>query len=115
MTTDNQTEPVPAWLAYSRAEQALDKKLEEKKANIVKRWTIDRNVSYLWLALLMDDKTLHIVNPGKDIKYIYTPASADPEPRKWVLDDSEAVILDDGTCFSTSRMMTSSTTRSITR
>jgi hypothetical protein len=70
--------------------------LEEKKANIVKRWTIDRNVSYLWLALLMDDNTLHIVNPGKDIKYIYTPVSADPEPRKWVLDDKEAVILDDG-------------------
>ncbi len=70
--------------------------LEEKKTKIVKRWSIDRNVSYLWIALLMDDNTLHIVNPGQDIKYIYPPVSTDPEPRKWVSGDTEAVLLDDG-------------------
>lgn len=70
--------------------------LKEKKTQIIKRWSIDRNVRYFWLALLMDDNTLHIVNPRKDIKYIYQPVSTDSEPKKWVSGDTEAVILDDG-------------------
>lgn len=69
---------------------------EEQKAKIVKRWAMDRNVSYLWLALLMDDNTLHIVNPRKNIKCIYPPVSMEPEPRKWRMEGGEAVILDDG-------------------
>ena len=70
---------------------------KEKKAKIVKRWAMDRNVSDMWVALLMDDNTLHIVNPRKNINCICPPVSTEPEPRKWRMVDGEADILDDGT------------------
>lgn len=60
---------------------------------------MDRNVSYLWIALLMDDNTLHFIKPGTDIEHIYPPVSTEPEPRTWRVDNGEAVILDDGNLF----------------
>ena len=74
----------------------MTREYKEKKAKIVKRWAMDRNVSYMWVALLMDDNTLHIVNPRKNINYTCPPASTEPEPRQWRMEDGEAVILDDG-------------------
>lgn len=66
--------------------------------NVIKRWDMDRSHIVPWSALLMDDNTLHVVNPEKGADYTYTPISTDSDPSKWnhAKENSEAVILDDG-------------------
>ena len=65
---------------------------------VIKRWDMDTAHIVPWSALLMDDNTLHFVNPKQDEDYTYTPASDDPNPSKWLCEEEggEAVILDDG-------------------
>lgn len=66
--------------------------------NVIKRWDMDRSHIVPWSALLMDDNTLHFVNPEQGADDTYTPVSADPNPSKWISTEegAEAVILDDG-------------------
>ena len=65
---------------------------------VIKRWDMDPSHIVPWSALLMDDNTLHFVNPEQGEDYTYTPASDDPSPSKWLCaeEGGEAVILDDG-------------------
>ena len=70
---------------------------------VIKRWDMDTVHIVPWSALLMDDNTLHFVNPEQGTDDTYTPVSAEPNPSKWIYADrddddqgAEAVILDDG-------------------